>query len=321
MDVNLNEKKSTRSTDKVDKMETLVEMPNEDEEASGAKSASEKSAGNANDSIDTIEEVKIPALNKYNLRTKSIQNRIETEKKRRNPRKEPKPKQRPPPLSKYRRKTANARERNRMQEINEAFEELKRVVPQFPPNKGPVCEKLTKITTLRLAVNYIAALSQILKQTDSENNDNLKVDNSKDRNNNDNNNSSGVNCNATNVNSVTTNATNNISNNTASNPINNNVNCDPLFDCSPLLTADSVVEIENLLKMHHRSSSGSLSDLPSCSSPSTSTETESLNSLESLRSSCGWDFSADESLDVPDTFDLILESDESMQLSDDPLVM
>lgn len=64
---------------------------------------------------EDLEAVKIPALDKYNLRTKSIQNRIEAEKKRKNPRKEPKPKQRPPPLSKYRRKNANARERTRMQ--------------------------------------------------------------------------------------------------------------------------------------------------------------------------------------------------------------
>ena len=67
------------------------------------------------DTDSGIAEVKIPALNKYNLRTRSIQNRIEAEKKRKNPRREPKPKQKPPPLSKYRRKNANARERTRMQ--------------------------------------------------------------------------------------------------------------------------------------------------------------------------------------------------------------
>lgn len=62
-------------------------------------------------------EVKIPALDKYNLRTKSIKNRIEVELKKMSPpvKKEPKPKPKPVPLSKYRRKTANARERTRMQ--------------------------------------------------------------------------------------------------------------------------------------------------------------------------------------------------------------
>lgn len=79
------------------RMETLVE---EDEEF--AEKFDEKG-------------IKIPGLDKYNLRTKSIQNRLETEKRKRSPRKEPKPKQRPPPLSKYRRRTANARERTRMQ--------------------------------------------------------------------------------------------------------------------------------------------------------------------------------------------------------------
>ena len=60
--------------------------------------------------------VKIPALDKYNLRTKSIQSRLELEKKKKTPvKKEPKAKQRPVPLSKYRRRTANARERTRMQ--------------------------------------------------------------------------------------------------------------------------------------------------------------------------------------------------------------
>src|SRR5215469_15258042 len=59
------------------------------------------------------EGMKIPALDKYNLRVRSIQNRIETEKRKKEP-KRPKPKQKPPPLSKYRRKTANLRERCRM---------------------------------------------------------------------------------------------------------------------------------------------------------------------------------------------------------------
>lgn len=83
------------------RMETLVE---EDEEEGNEQGESFDENG-----------IKIPGLDKYNLRTKSIQNRLETEKRKRSPRKEPKPKQRPAPLSKYRRKTANARERTRMQ--------------------------------------------------------------------------------------------------------------------------------------------------------------------------------------------------------------
>lgn len=83
------------------RMETLIEE-DEDELALSSDDFDEKG-------------IKIPGLDKYNLRTKSIQNRLETEKRKRSPKKEPKPKQRPPPLSKYRRRTANARERTRMQ--------------------------------------------------------------------------------------------------------------------------------------------------------------------------------------------------------------
>ncbi|XP_071526252.1 uncharacterized protein [Panulirus ornatus] len=101
---------------------------------------------------------------KYALRTKSIIKRIESEKNRAiSKRKEPKEKQKPPPLSKYRRKTANARERNRMREINDAFVTLQRAIPDLP---GADSEKLTKITVLRLAVNYINALAGVLNEDD-----------------------------------------------------------------------------------------------------------------------------------------------------------
>lgn len=62
--------------------------------------------------------IKIPALDKYNLRTKSIQNRLDVEKKTKSSSskvKAPKPKAKPAPLSKYRRKKANTKERTRMQ--------------------------------------------------------------------------------------------------------------------------------------------------------------------------------------------------------------
>lgn len=73
------------------------------------------------------------------------------------------------PLSKYRRKTANARERSRMREINCAFEHLRQCVPvsiegvETPSSN----EKLTKITTLRLAMKYIRILSEILAKSSS----------------------------------------------------------------------------------------------------------------------------------------------------------
>lgn len=72
-----------------------------------------------------------------------------------------KPKQKAAPLSKYRRKTANARERSRMREINQAFEALRKAVPQTSSDHQ-TNEKLTKITTLRLAMKYISTLSAVL---------------------------------------------------------------------------------------------------------------------------------------------------------------
>ena len=72
-------------------------------------------------------------------------------------------KSRPPPLSKYRRKTANARERHRMKEINEAFETLRRILPDFCSSRAAAASAMTKITTLKVAVSYIRALSHILE--------------------------------------------------------------------------------------------------------------------------------------------------------------
>ncbi|XP_058822828.1 helix-loop-helix protein delilah [Topomyia yanbarensis] len=101
-----------------------------------------------------------------------------------------KPKQKAAPLSKYRRKTANARERTRMREINSAFENLRKAVPivvagasgNCSPVSSPgqtgnsACEKLTKITTLRMAMKYIRILNDILNNTDSS----LLMDNNND---------------------------------------------------------------------------------------------------------------------------------------------
>lgn len=75
-----------------------------------------------------------------------------------------------PPLSKYRRKTANARERTRMREINMAFEQLRHCVPQSitGDDAANTNEKLTKITTLRLAMKYIGMLSESLQDPSYE---------------------------------------------------------------------------------------------------------------------------------------------------------
>lgn len=81
-----------------------------------------------------------------------------------------KPKQKAAPLSKYRRKTANARERSRMREINQAFEALRKAVPQMSAHCSGTNEKLTKITTLRLAMKYISTLSAVLTTGQQDNN-------------------------------------------------------------------------------------------------------------------------------------------------------
>lgn len=59
---------------------------------------------------------------------------------------------------KMRRQKANARERNRMHGLNDALEGLRKIVPCYSKT-----QKLSKIETLRLAKNYIWALSEILR--------------------------------------------------------------------------------------------------------------------------------------------------------------
>ncbi|XP_050727815.1 helix-loop-helix protein ngn-1-like [Eriocheir sinensis] len=71
------------------------------------------------------------------------------------------PKTRPPPLSRYRRKTANARERCRMRQINTAFESLRGVLPSWVCRRRAAAD-MTKITTLRLASAYIRSLQDML---------------------------------------------------------------------------------------------------------------------------------------------------------------
>ncbi|RDD38291.1 Class A basic helix-loop-helix protein 15 [Trichoplax sp. H2] len=56
-----------------------------------------------------------------------------------------------------RRLLINERERQRMHNLNEAYEELRKVVPKPSPDK-----KLSKIETLLLAQNYITALTEML---------------------------------------------------------------------------------------------------------------------------------------------------------------
>lgn len=74
------------------------------------------------------------------------------------------------PLSKYRRKTANARERNRMREINQAFQTLRSIIPNEKIEEVGASDKLTKITTLRSAMRYINDLRKALGPVQEEEN-------------------------------------------------------------------------------------------------------------------------------------------------------
>ncbi|KAJ8956185.1 hypothetical protein NQ318_020737 [Aromia moschata] len=88
---------------------------------------------------------------KYSLRPRSMRRRGQDAEDDAPKSRSSKAKQKAAPLSKYRRKTANARERSRMREINQAFETLRQAVPQVSVTRQQN-EKLTKITTLRLAM-------------------------------------------------------------------------------------------------------------------------------------------------------------------------
>ncbi|KAF7262914.1 uncharacterized protein LOC143203884 [Rhynchophorus ferrugineus] len=73
-------------------------------------------------------------------------------------------KQTPPPpvgmeVMKKRRLAANARERRRMNSLNDAFDRLRDVVPSLGNDR-----KLSKFETLQMAQTYIAALHELLQR-------------------------------------------------------------------------------------------------------------------------------------------------------------
>merc|ERR1719510_434408 len=73
----------------------------------------------------------------------------------------PKPRLRSAGMSRYRRKEANARERQRQGEINTGFDKLREKIPHPGPSNGK-CEKLRKIDILHVAIEYIRALENLL---------------------------------------------------------------------------------------------------------------------------------------------------------------
>ncbi|KAH8410943.1 hypothetical protein KR222_000334 [Zaprionus bogoriensis] len=68
-----------------------------------------------------------------------------------------------PTVQKRRRQAANARERKRMNGLNEAFDRLREVVPA-----PSIDQKLSKFETLQMAQSYILALCDLLDNNDGE---------------------------------------------------------------------------------------------------------------------------------------------------------
>lgn len=72
----------------------------------------------------------------------------------------------PPNVKRYRQLRRNARERERQGRLNNAFDVLRGVIPDYLSGKGPE-RKLTQIETLRLATHYIMALGEMLEDDQS----------------------------------------------------------------------------------------------------------------------------------------------------------
>ncbi|XP_071529470.1 uncharacterized protein [Panulirus ornatus] len=136
---------------------TMKEQVDSNNNGSDGNRGSGDSAGDSGGQCPTVAGT---SGGKYQLRPRSLQSRRRSESEwsfqdtlRHKPR--------PPPLSRYRRKTANARERYRMRQINTAFESLRGVLPSWVCSRRTASD-MTKITTLKLASAYIRSLQDIL---------------------------------------------------------------------------------------------------------------------------------------------------------------
>ncbi|XP_013391375.1 pancreas transcription factor 1 subunit alpha-like [Lingula anatina] len=70
-----------------------------------------------------------------------------------------------PLKKKHQRQAANVRERRRMKSINEAFDGLRRCVPDAENCKE---KKLSKVDTLKMAIQYISDLTRALREVEAE---------------------------------------------------------------------------------------------------------------------------------------------------------
>jgi hypothetical protein len=101
------------------------------------------------------------------LRRSSVQKRLETEKARSQPRVKEKISKKYR-LSKYKRKTENAKERERMKKFNEAFTTLRKILPNSKlSDNNSQSEKDTKVSSLQSAITYINCLQDLLEDCDA----------------------------------------------------------------------------------------------------------------------------------------------------------
>jgi len=136
--------------------ELMEEMVNVDSEDKGDMEAECKVK--IEDEEEDPGAVNIPSKSR-SLRARSIQKRLLTELNK-DAKKQRGPKPKSGTMSKYRRKTANAKERNRMKQVNDAFERLRTVIPDEKVMLNE--DKSTKVTTLHCAIKYINSLQQLI---------------------------------------------------------------------------------------------------------------------------------------------------------------
>lgn len=82
---------------------------------------------------------------------------VTSENKKQGTRKQRRTKQIPPQIKKKRRLAANARERKRMQSLNDAFDRLRQYLPSLGEDR-----QFSKHETLQMAQSYISALCELL---------------------------------------------------------------------------------------------------------------------------------------------------------------
>lgn len=97
--------------------------------------------------------------NNNDIKKESELSRFETRKSMRGRKKGLKDKPPSPTVMKKRRLAANARERRRMNGLNEAFDRLRQVIPSLDTD-----HKLSKFETLQMAQTYISALCDLLER-------------------------------------------------------------------------------------------------------------------------------------------------------------